>query len=518
MPASTMRSERLRLARGRSDGGDDLRAAHRSHGSGRGGRSRERGSAAPSRWPRASIRGLASIHARPLASRAARRRRARIAHFGGGFERGTVVAVRDDGRRVQVRGEGGELLEFVLSPATARFVSAGERAAARAWSCSATRLTRSGRLRRRGSARRSARAATSRTHARSAAARRRESARAARAGARSARRRSPSARPGARTAARPRAARRPRCVAARARRAGERLRVLAPRGRRQRAAQREHVAVGVGVVAARARAAARLAARAPAHAPTRRSALGGALELRAHVAGQRAWRDPATRPPARARRACACSRAPARCRSCRSPAGSVRRRSRGPTCRACRSSRCVSARRSDSRHSAICPGAWPGRSTTRKPATSSPSATRARDLHRPAVPGVAVHQAVHLAQRRTAALRDPRASSESRRCLRRPAPRRGGRARARRAPAPRRGGRCARGRARPGGCRRASRRRCASARVIVRAPASNSVTPPSSSIRYTLQRAGLALHDPHALGDELGVAGRTGARSGASWR
>jgi hypothetical protein len=50
---------------------------------------------------------------------------ARIAHFGGGFERGTVTAVREQGRRVDVRAEGGELLEFVLSPATARFVSAG---------------------------------------------------------------------------------------------------------------------------------------------------------------------------------------------------------------------------------------------------------------------------------------------------------------------------------------------------------------------------------------------------------
>jgi hypothetical protein len=50
--------------------------------------------------------------------------RARIAHFGGGFEAGTVVAVLEDGRRLQVRGEGGEVLEFVLSPATARFVSA----------------------------------------------------------------------------------------------------------------------------------------------------------------------------------------------------------------------------------------------------------------------------------------------------------------------------------------------------------------------------------------------------------
>jgi hypothetical protein len=50
---------------------------------------------------------------------------ARIAHFGGGFEHGTVIAVREQGRRVEVRAEGGEVLEFVLSPATARFVSAG---------------------------------------------------------------------------------------------------------------------------------------------------------------------------------------------------------------------------------------------------------------------------------------------------------------------------------------------------------------------------------------------------------
>ena len=45
-------------------------------------------------------------------------------HFGGGFESGVVLAVHDDGRRVQVRGEGGEVREFVLSLATARFVSA----------------------------------------------------------------------------------------------------------------------------------------------------------------------------------------------------------------------------------------------------------------------------------------------------------------------------------------------------------------------------------------------------------
>ena len=49
---------------------------------------------------------------------------ARIAHFGGGFELGTVLAVHEDGRRLEVRGEGGEVLEFVLSPATARFVHA----------------------------------------------------------------------------------------------------------------------------------------------------------------------------------------------------------------------------------------------------------------------------------------------------------------------------------------------------------------------------------------------------------
>ncbi len=50
--------------------------------------------------------------------------KARIAHFGGDFERATVLAVHEEGRRLEVRCEGGEVLEFVLSPATARFVSA----------------------------------------------------------------------------------------------------------------------------------------------------------------------------------------------------------------------------------------------------------------------------------------------------------------------------------------------------------------------------------------------------------
>lgn len=34
-----------------------------------------------------------------------------------------MLAVYDDGRRLHVRDESGELLEFVLNPATARFVS-----------------------------------------------------------------------------------------------------------------------------------------------------------------------------------------------------------------------------------------------------------------------------------------------------------------------------------------------------------------------------------------------------------
>jgi hypothetical protein len=50
---------------------------------------------------------------------------ARIKHFGGGVEHGVVVAVRDSGSRLSVEGEDGESYEFVLSPASARFVTAG---------------------------------------------------------------------------------------------------------------------------------------------------------------------------------------------------------------------------------------------------------------------------------------------------------------------------------------------------------------------------------------------------------
>ena len=49
---------------------------------------------------------------------------ARVAHFGGSFEQGTVLAVHEEGRRLEVRGEAGDVREFVLSPATARFVDA----------------------------------------------------------------------------------------------------------------------------------------------------------------------------------------------------------------------------------------------------------------------------------------------------------------------------------------------------------------------------------------------------------
>lgn len=56
---------------------------------------------------------------------------ARVAHFGGSFEGATVIGVHDEGRRLHVRCEGGEELEFALSPATARFVLAGSSHGAR---------------------------------------------------------------------------------------------------------------------------------------------------------------------------------------------------------------------------------------------------------------------------------------------------------------------------------------------------------------------------------------------------
>lgn len=51
---------------------------------------------------------------------------ARICHFGGGFERAVVLSVREDGRRLEVRGEEGQTIEFELSAATARFLPVGD--------------------------------------------------------------------------------------------------------------------------------------------------------------------------------------------------------------------------------------------------------------------------------------------------------------------------------------------------------------------------------------------------------
>ena len=49
----------------------------------------------------------------------------RIARFGGAYEPATIVAVEEDGRRLRVRADGGEVLEFVLNRASARFLAAG---------------------------------------------------------------------------------------------------------------------------------------------------------------------------------------------------------------------------------------------------------------------------------------------------------------------------------------------------------------------------------------------------------
>ena len=116
MPASTIRSERVRLARGGADGGDDLGAAHAwtvSSSAARATRAASIESCSDPSRPMPRV-GLAGPH-RPLRRRLRARHRARGA-------RGRPAA--------EVRGESGELLEFVLNPATARFVPRGERAAA----------------------------------------------------------------------------------------------------------------------------------------------------------------------------------------------------------------------------------------------------------------------------------------------------------------------------------------------------------------------------------------------------
>lgn len=74
--------------------------------------------------PRGRLPSMAMLApSRPLPRVGAR---ARIKHFGGLVEQGTVLTVEDDGRRLSVRGEDGELHEFVLSQKSARFVSADD--------------------------------------------------------------------------------------------------------------------------------------------------------------------------------------------------------------------------------------------------------------------------------------------------------------------------------------------------------------------------------------------------------
>ena len=112
---------------------------------------------------------------------------------------------------------------------------------------------------------------------------------------------------------------------------GQRPRVLAARPRCQRAAQREHVALTVVIVAARgeqllSRALPGLLSSAPALGHAQPASAARSSWLRTSPVA--AWRAPATRPRVRARPACACSRVPARCRSCISRPGSCGSRSR----------------------------------------------------------------------------------------------------------------------------------------------------------------------------------------------
>jgi hypothetical protein len=49
----------------------------------------------------------------------------RVLYFGGEAEAGTILALGDEGRRLQIQCESGERIEFVLNPASARFLAAG---------------------------------------------------------------------------------------------------------------------------------------------------------------------------------------------------------------------------------------------------------------------------------------------------------------------------------------------------------------------------------------------------------
>ena len=166
-------------------------------------------------------------------------------------------------------------------------------------------------------------------------------------------------------------------------------RVLAPRRRRHRAAQRRARSPSASRVR---RSSARRACSTPARAGARArlptsGRRGRALELRAHVAGQRLGvaRASAAAGSSAASlridaRACSVSRLNAACGT-RGVAVAARLR-----VDACRSSRWSARAGRDSRHSAIMPGRVAGEVDDLEAATSSPSATVPGDLHRPAVP------------------------------------------------------------------------------------------------------------------------------------
>ena len=56
---------------------------------------------------------------------------ARVSHFGGTSEPATVTAIDEERRRVVVRSESGDTIEFALNRATARWVADGAHRGAR---------------------------------------------------------------------------------------------------------------------------------------------------------------------------------------------------------------------------------------------------------------------------------------------------------------------------------------------------------------------------------------------------
>ena len=508
--------QRLGLARGGPDGGDDLRAAHRPKVSSVVTRSSAR---------RRPLRRLASSRCSAPRDPCPRvGARARIAHFGGGFEPARSSRVHDDGRRSRCAARRARCSSSCSAPPP-RGSSRPAARTGRAWSCSASAESDvvATAPARRGSARRSARAARRAptraplgwpTRKRASSSRWRSIGAPAIA-QRTARRSNSSSTARCQASSRVAAARppRPASVSAYSRRVAG---VSEPRSVSTLPSRRCSRCVGRAQLLAAAAALAH--ALAAARCPRRAVSLASARVARscaAHVARHRLGvAGPGGRGLQRGELAHARARLLGvvvvdRRRH-------VRRAVCGPTCRACRSSRCTAPGGRTRATAPIWPGAWPGQVDDAEAGDLVALGDRAGDLHRAAVPGVAVQQPVDLALRDGQPGEVRPASSESRRCLRRPAPRRGGTARARPAPARRRGGRCGRGRARSRWMPPSFAPALATARTIVRAPASNSVTPPSSSIRYTLQRPGwpCTTHTPSATSFASPPDSRVQARLG----